>query len=134
MIFWYKIRPNLTKTARYFHFIVHCFFPGFISSYFFMSTFLSMNVIGFEIWITFKKVRVENNPHNDKKRYLIYAIYVWTVPIVFYLLYYLTLSKLLQIYKYYKNIYETIIIKQVAFGRRVPLPWFCCRILLHLSS
>ncbi|XP_058982359.1 G-protein coupled receptor Mth2 isoform X2 [Musca domestica] len=65
---------------------------GFISSYFFMSTFLSMNVIGFEIWITFKKVRVENNPHNDKKRYLIYAIYVWTVPIVFYLLYYLTLS------------------------------------------
>ncbi|XP_058982326.1 G-protein coupled receptor Mth isoform X1 [Musca domestica] len=65
---------------------------GFISSYFFMSTFLSMNVIGFEIWITFKQLSVENNLRNDQKRYTLYAIYVWSIPIIFYILYFLTLS------------------------------------------
>ncbi|XP_073841617.1 G-protein coupled receptor Mth2-like [Musca autumnalis] len=67
---------------------------GFISSYFFMSTFLSMNVIGFEIWITFQKIRVENNSNSDRKRYLLYAIYVWSIPILLYTLYYFTLCSI----------------------------------------
>uniref|UniRef100_A0A1I8PL27 G-protein coupled receptors family 2 profile 2 domain-containing protein n=1 Tax=Stomoxys calcitrans TaxID=35570 RepID=A0A1I8PL27_STOCA len=67
---------------------------GFISSYFFMATFLCMSVIGFEIWITFRELGPENSLRCDNKRYKMYAIYVWSVPIIFYILYMLTLSSI----------------------------------------
>ncbi|XP_075162610.1 G-protein coupled receptor Mth2-like [Haematobia irritans] len=67
---------------------------GFLSSYFFMATFLCMSVIGCEIWITFRELGPANSLRCDQKRYKIYAIYVWSVPIIFYTLFMLTLSSI----------------------------------------
>lgn len=68
-------------------------FVGFVSSYFFMSTYLSMSVIGFEIWKTFTEFRSEYSRRYENKRYILYALYVWSVPIIFYILHFITRSK-----------------------------------------
>ncbi|XP_075161171.1 G-protein coupled receptor Mth2-like [Haematobia irritans] len=66
----------------------------FFCSYFLMVTFLWMSVIFFEIWITFNGLHSVESLSCDKTRYTIYAIYVWSTPIPFYVLYILTQSKI----------------------------------------
>ncbi|XP_013114192.2 uncharacterized protein LOC106092009 [Stomoxys calcitrans] len=54
---------------------------GVFGSYFNVTIFLSMNVICFEVWITFKELWQKN----EKIRYVVYAIYVWGVPMMLFI-------------------------------------------------
>ncbi|XP_059216258.1 uncharacterized protein LOC131994071 [Stomoxys calcitrans] len=65
----------------------------FSCSYFLMVTFLSMSVIFFELWLTFREFKPAKSLRCEKRRYIIYAIYVWSTPIPFYILYIFTQSK-----------------------------------------
>ncbi|XP_031355688.1 G-protein coupled receptor Mth2-like [Photinus pyralis] len=62
-----------------------CIALGTLCLFFFMVSFLWMNVMSIDIWWTFKGIRglSGNKKEVEQKRFLMYSIYSWGVPLVY---------------------------------------------------
>lgn len=66
---------------------VKCFYyfnisAGYTAYYFFMTAFFWLSVISFDLWHNFRGTKGINR-FQEKKRYLLYSLYSWGVPILF---------------------------------------------------
>ncbi|XP_075162611.1 uncharacterized protein LOC142235232 [Haematobia irritans] len=61
-------------------------FLGCFAEYTYFAIFLCINVICFEVWINFKNLCTDNSQRSESIRYRIYAVYVWSLPFVVYIL------------------------------------------------
>ncbi|XP_011175316.1 G-protein coupled receptor Mth2 [Solenopsis invicta] len=61
-----------------------CIIIAYVYHFFFLSSFFWLNVICFDIWWTFRKIRLcRLNMKQVKKKFVIYSIYAWGVPLIF---------------------------------------------------
>ncbi|CAH2048684.1 unnamed protein product, partial [Iphiclides podalirius] len=59
-----------------------CYAIAFIVYYAFQTSFFWLNVMCFDIWRTFSSYRGSSNKRRDKKRFGLYGMYAWGVPVV----------------------------------------------------
>ncbi|KAK4879826.1 hypothetical protein RN001_007972 [Aquatica leii] len=61
-----------------------CKFIGYIVMYTFLAAFMWSNVMCFDIWWTFGSMRVDgiNQKKRERRRFLYYCLYSWTIPLV----------------------------------------------------
>ncbi|XP_054731785.1 G-protein coupled receptor Mth2-like isoform X2 [Anastrepha obliqua] len=62
--------------------IVLCKALGYVAYYFFMAAFFWLSVISFDLWHNFRGTRGINR-FQEKKRFLIYSLYAWGIPVPF---------------------------------------------------
>ncbi|XP_067646598.1 G-protein coupled receptor Mth2 isoform X2 [Eurosta solidaginis] len=58
----------------------YCKLLGYVAYYFFMAAFFWLSVISFDLWHNFRGTRGINR-FQEKKRFLIYSLYAWGIPI-----------------------------------------------------
>ncbi|XP_068633391.1 G-protein coupled receptor Mth2-like [Battus philenor] len=59
-----------------------CYTIAFIVYYAFQTSFFWLNVMCFDIWRTFSGYRGSSNRRRENKRFVLYGIYAWGVPVV----------------------------------------------------
>ncbi|XP_025995899.1 G-protein coupled receptor Mth isoform X2 [Solenopsis invicta] len=63
---------------------MYCIITAYVYHFFFLSSFFWINVICFDIWWTFRKIRsCRTNITHAKNKFVIYSIYAWGVPLIF---------------------------------------------------
>ncbi|XP_012529841.1 G-protein coupled receptor Mth2 isoform X2 [Monomorium pharaonis] len=61
-----------------------CISLVYIWNFFFLSTFFWLNVTCFDIWYSFRELRLHRtNVKQEKKKFMIYSIYAWGMPLIF---------------------------------------------------
>ena len=53
------------------------YYWGFTCYFFFMSAYLWLSVLCYDIWMNFKETNVEYNAHKNIKPFIMYSLYVW---------------------------------------------------------
>ncbi|XP_011171921.2 G-protein coupled receptor Mth2 [Solenopsis invicta] len=67
-----------------------CIILAYILNFSFLSSFFWLNVICFDIWWTFRKLRpCRTNIKQRKKKFVRYSIYAWGVPLIFIVIYFI---------------------------------------------
>ncbi|TMW44874.1 hypothetical protein DOY81_010048 [Sarcophaga bullata] len=56
---------------------VPCSILGFTCYFFFMSAYLWLSVLCYDIWMNFKETTIEFNAHKNIKPFIMYSLYVW---------------------------------------------------------
>ncbi|CAK1580414.1 unnamed protein product [Parnassius mnemosyne] len=59
-----------------------CYIIAFIVYYAFQTSFFWLNVMCFDIWRTFSGYRGSSNKRREKKRFALYGMYAWGVPVI----------------------------------------------------
>lgn len=62
--------------------LVFCKSLGYVAYYAFMAAFFWLSVISFDLWHNFRGTRGINR-FQEKKRFLIYSLYAWGIPVPF---------------------------------------------------
>ncbi|XP_017487930.1 PREDICTED: G-protein coupled receptor Mth2 isoform X1 [Rhagoletis zephyria] len=82
LIIGYSLLAMSSLRMDYYSSIAFCKTLGYVAYYFFMAAFFWLSVISFDLWHNFRGTRGINR-FQEKKRYLIYSLYAWGIPVPF---------------------------------------------------